>query len=312
MRVWMLLLLACGPGFANPLPRDFPPLKVDLTAQPDQGGRKVWHTTHFRIDYDVGLRGEDLTRLAQVAETTAAVLRAHPLPLFAPPLKGRPGISIHGGDEGYEAAGGVRGSAGFYIGDRRGSARVVLRADSLFHAPGSERSRLPPRHNEDLVVHELVHLCMHRVNNGIPQWLAEGIAEYFSSAHRGGGRFSFGNIDASVRDHLRIRLNPDDPRIPLISVAEIATLDSEEWLDYIIRLPEEKRYHAYSTALILAHYHLHGGRERLERLRELLENAERRNRPPVFLEKETAAEVEAALSRYWSPKGLTLVFSGGS
>ncbi len=308
MRLWLLPVLLCAVAEANPLFRQIPPPNAKLTAQPDEDGRLVWHSPHFRIDSDVELRPDDLARLAQVAESTAAVLRAHPLPLFAPPLKGRPRIAIHGTDETYQKAGGAEGSAGFYIGNTRGTARVVIRAESLFAPPHARPGRLPRQNDEDLVVHELVHLCMHRVNAGIPQWLAEGIAEYFASAHLGGGRFAFVNIDAAVRDHLRIRLNPDDPRIPLLPVAAIATLDSEEWLDYIKALPEERRYHAYSTALVLAHYHLHGGTERLERLRNLLDRASAGDDLAMFLDPATAPAVESALGRYWQPKGLTLRF----
>jgi hypothetical protein len=289
--------------------REIKPVPTPLIAQADEGETKVWHTTHFRIESDVELAPADLANLAQVAESTAAVLRTHPLPLFAPPLKGRPRIAIHGDGAAYLRAGGAPGSSGFYVGNTRGTPSVIIRAAALFSRPEVRSSRLDPKHNEDLLVHELVHLCMHRANSGIPQWLAEGLAEYFASAHQGGGRFSFSNMDAAVRDHLLVRFNPKDPRVPLARIATIATLDSSQWLDHINDLPESRRYHAYSCALLLTHYYLHGGSERLDQLRELLEKAPSHRRPPPFFNIEDATSVESALSRFWQPKGLTPVFS---
>ena len=304
MRFLPLLLISLAS--ADPLPREITPAKAVLEAQPDEGGRQVWHTRFFRIDSDLKLRANDLLRLAQVADTTALAVKSHPLPLFSQPEGMRARIAIHADPSEYKAAGGFFGSAGFYDARR---AQVLIRGDYLIHSPDAARSRLAPRNDEDLVVHELVHLCMHRTNAGMPQWLNEGLAEYFACAHTGAGRFSFGDMDQAVRDHLRTRLSPDDPSIPVVPVASIAGLNSRTWLDYLSSLPPDDRYQAYATALLLAHQQLHGGNKRLEALRTALESPRSPRRPLILIAPEAATPTQEALVRYWKPKGLTLEFS---
>ena len=312
---------------ADPLPREIVPLPAVLEAKPDEDGRKVWHTRYFQIDSDMELRQNDLLRLAQVADTTAMVIKGQTLPLFAPPEGRRPRIAIYADPAEYVRAGAVHGSAGFYVSHR---ALVLVRGD--FFVKGPDRPLLPANYDEDIVVHELVHLCMHRLNPALPQWLMEGLAEYFSCAHCGGGRFSFTDMDKSVREHLRSRLSPKDPGIPLVPVADVAGLGGRGWLKLMGSLPEEERYQAYATSLLLAHYHLHGGAQRLDALRKVLEAAKESYRDPqdrdpeggrgwgrhreaeeppkdVLLPADSAKTTQASLLRYWKPKGLTLEFT---
>jgi hypothetical protein len=150
---------------------------------------------------------------------------------------------------------------------------------------------------------------MHRTNAKLPQWLIEGLAEYFASAHAGAGRFSFGNMDQVIREHLRTRLSPDDPGIPLAPVADLIGLDGRGWLHYLNRLPADERYQAYAASLLLAHQQLHGGKERTEALRLALSAPPSNRRPAVLIAPETAAATQSALIRYWKPKGLTLEFA---
>jgi hypothetical protein len=49
--------------------------------------------------------------------------------------------------------------------------------------------------------------------------------------------------------------------------------------------------------------------ERLGRVRDLLENAERLGRQPVFLSPQDAPAIETALVRFWRNKGLELTFA---
>lgn len=303
MRFLALLLIPIAA--ADPLPRQILPAQAKLQALPDEDGRKIWDTRFFQIDSDVELKPNELLRLAQVADTTALAVKAHPLPLFSPPGGTRPTLSIIADPKDYRAAGGFSGSAGFYVSHK---AAVLIRGDYLVRPQDPARSRLPPRHDEDLVVHEIVHLCMHRVNQRMPQWFLEGTADYFASAHQGAGRFNFSDMDKSVRDHLRIRLSPDDPDIPLVPVADLIGLNGRDWLRYIESLPVDERYHAYATALLLAHYHFHGGTVRRDALRKALEAQPRRGRISLLIPTGAATATQDALLRYWKPRGLSLKF----
>ncbi|MES2924162.1 MAG: hypothetical protein V4819_21605 [Verrucomicrobiota bacterium] len=290
--------------------QEIPPVKVILETPATENGRNAWMTPRFRIDADTSIGVETVRKLAILGESTAAVLSAYPLPLSAPPEKSKLRISLYADALAYENAGAAKGSAGYYSG--KGDPRVMIRADYFLSAVVVERSRLTPDMDEDLAVHELVHLCMHRKFTGLPQWFAEGIAEYFSCAHRGGGRFSFSRMDDAVRDHLRVKLSPRNPAIRLLPVASISALDDKEWLELMKSLPAEERFLAYGTALLLTHYHLHGGPERLDRVRVMLEKADRQRKPEPFLGQDGGPVIEAALIRFWQTKGLTLRFANAS
>jgi hypothetical protein len=302
----LLLFALVSLASADPLPREVIPAAAVAEAQADDGDRKVWNTRFFRLDSDLDLQPNELARISQVADTTALVVKSHPLPLFSPPEGTRPRIAIYSTDQAYQQAGAAAGSSGYYVAHR---GLVLIHGAYLKRPPEAVgRSRLAPANDEDLVVHEIVHLCMHRLNHGLPQWLAEGIAEYFACAHTGAGRFSFATVDTAIRQHLRVRLSPDDPGIPLVRVRDLVGLNGRGWHEYVTDLPVEERYRAYATALLLAHYQIHGGDKRVEALRTTLTAAPRSRRPIELLTPESADATQEALVRYWKPKGLTLEF----
>ncbi len=295
----VLPVLCPNPTRAQIPEREISPLAVTLTAQPDEDGRKVWHTQNFRIDLDVKLSADELKRIAQVVETTAWLVKHHPLPLYSPP-PGRNRIAIYARDEDYAAAGAVAGTAGYYSGWMK---CVFIRGSALVPT-GDGRRRLLPRHDEGLVVHELVHLSMHGNFPHMPTWFIEGIAEFFRSAHFGGGRFSFANTDASIRDYLRSMLSPTNPMVPMSPIREIVGLNLMSWQDYQRILPSEDRCRPYASALLLTHYYLRGGSDRYEWLRSALSRPRGKVLPAI-----DTTGTEEALVRYWKPKGVTPVFS---
>lgn len=289
---------------------DFPSVAVKFGEPATVDGRNFWATPQFRIDADSNIDAEAVRKLAVIGESTFAALRSHPLPLFSPPEGYKPRISLFWNTKAYEDAGAAKGSAGFY--DGVGEARVLIRAEYFLQAVVVQKSRNTPEMDEDLAVHEMVHLGMHQKLAGLPQWLVDGLAEYFGSAHTGGGRFTFSRMDEVVRDHLRVKLNPRGADLRLLPVAMIATLDDKGWLALMKSLQPEERYLAYGTALLLTHYHLNGGAERLQRVRGLLGNAAGRSKPLPFLTPDDGPAIEAALFRFWRNKGLELSFATAS
>lgn len=304
---WLLIFASFGAGIRA---QEIPPVNVKLENHVVENGRNTWTTPQFRVDADAEISVEAVERLAIIAESTEAAVRAYPLPLFALPEGYKPRISLYVNEKAYEDAGAAKGSAGFYIGT--GEARVLIRADYFLNAVVVKRGRETPKMDDDLVVHELVHLCMHQKLTGLPQWFVDGIAEYFGSAQGSGGKFSFSRMDERVRDHLRVKLGPRDSEIRLLPVASIAALDDKGWLALMKSLPEEERYLAYGTALLLTHYHLNGGPERLAKVREMLEKADQLRRPAPFLSPDDGPAIEASMIRFWRTKGLDLRFANAS
>lgn len=286
---------------ADLLPR---PAKLEELPSEQQGTR--FRTRRFEIVSDAPLKRDQAARFSQVIDTVPAAIARLPLPLLAPPEGDPPRIEIITRESDYEKAGGTPGSAGRY--DGRGPRLLVLRRH-LLNSPARANSRLGPAPDQDLLVHELGHLCMHRYLGRTPQWFAEGACEYISSLHHADGRFSFRSPEAKIRDHIRSRTNPSDPMTPVTAVRRLAGLSGPEWSNYSRKLAAQHVYRNYATALLLFHYHLHGGLERRENTRKRLEIALIQRRPAIrWLDPKEIPGIEESLIRYWKPRGLQLRF----
>lgn len=278
-----------------------------LEARPDEGARRVWHTANFRIDHDFALPEADVRRIATVAEGLRVAVAAHPMPWHHPP-EGRAVISLFARPEGFKEAGGPEHAAGFY--DHR-NRRVLLRGIAMFReVRGGRLVALPTA--DALLIHELTHLHTHGVNGRMPQWFVEGVAEYFCAIHAGGGRFDANDIDTRIRQYLIARTLAKGPEIHASRLDDIATLRQPDWDDLLKPLDESLRYRPYATALLLVHFHLHGGEARRVWLRDALENANRppprRGRPTPTPALETDG-IEDLLARYWRNRGLAVRFT---
>ncbi|MBK1827704.1 hypothetical protein [Haloferula rosea] len=301
MRLLLLLVLHLNLSVARADPQ-----RASSGNQPvlieDEAGRRTWHTSRLSIQSTANLSPRDLNRLVTVAEATVRAVAAHPLPLFKPPSDERLRIIILHDDASYVAEGGRVGSAGMYLWRQQ---CVILHAQHLFRSLPA--SRLRAEADESLVVHELVHLCMHSAPPNLPQWLKEGICEYFAAAHQGAGKFRFDQPEQSIRRHLRKRFDPADPEIPVAPIHEIAGLDARQWSAYLDRLPLDERLPPYATALLLTHYYLHGSKERQDLIRRALETPTKEAREPVDLHlRGENSKILEQLGNYWRPKGLQL------
>lgn len=289
------------------LPTQVPARSVTLQKTSDDGTTLIWQSPSFEIHTYASIAPDEVKKIAVIAETTFWVLKNHPLPLARPPAGQRARVEILQHTLDYQNAGGIPGSAGCY---HSRHARLLIDGSHYFASALRAGKRLPPANLEDLLVHELVHLCMHGHMGLLPAWFTEGIAEYFSCMHTSGGNFVFSHAEASVRDHLRARYQPDKPDITVRPIAEIAVLDSHDWLRTLQHLPAEERYHAYATALLLVHYHLHGGKPRLQNVAEILKTSaqqQRRPRPVEFPLDATA--ISKSLPGFWKTKGLAIHYA---
>lgn len=267
------------------------------------GDRETWHSEHFQILVHGAVKPDEVKKIAVIAETTHWLLRQQSLPLAAPASKDRALVEILADSVSYVRAGGIPESAGCYL---TRPPRLLLDGSHYFASAFRAGRRLPAAHNEDLVVHELVHLCMHGHMGIVPQWVTEGVAEYFSCMHSHGGNFVFTQMEFQIRDHIRVRAAAKLPQVPVTAVEKVAVLDSRRWLDFLRDLPAEDRQQPYATALLLVHYYIHGGKDRRQEFAQLLQDSlqQQRRRPIIFAI--DAAKTSAALRPFWKEKGLPL------
>ncbi len=267
----------------------------------------------IEIDSELGIPDPESERLRRIIVGTLREVGRFPLPI-ADPSGEKARVIIRASRESYIEAGGIEGSAGRYLGRSR---TVVIDASFLL----DDRTTADPAARQALLVHEAAHLAMHTRQRHMPQWLVEGLCEWFAAAHTGGGDFQEDAPHNAIRRHLlrRYQLRPP-ATIDLLPIADITKLSPEEWDSLVDRLPVERKHHAYTTALLLTHYLVFGGAERREWVRELVEDAATprpRGRRSARVEipsdladaLEESAAIEDALTRFWRQQALTLRFT---
>ncbi len=273
----------------------------------EANGTQVVTTRHFRMVVETRIARQDLARFARVVESVPELIRSHPLPLWAPRHQEGIDIILCKDETSFVRAGGDKGAVGWWDG-RRG--QVLIRADYFLAPPRPANSRLQPRPDQGLLVHELVHMSMAGILWRLPPWFSEGVAEYFAVCHQGDGWYLFRDLESLIRDHLRhaVSKNRVGKKFHLIPVDEILKLDQPGWLKTSQNQFDGNAYLPYATALLLVHYHFHGGADRRARASVHLSSLPKLSTATPAFPTEEANVIQKRLVKYWSSRGLQLVF----
>ncbi len=285
------------------------PVQFKITNQ-EATGLQIVTTTHFRMVSETKIVRQDFARFARVVESVPQLIERHPMPLWSPTTKKQIDIILCKDDESFTRAGGNSGAVGWWDGRKR---RALIRADYFMAPPRVGNSRLQPRPDQGLLVHEMVHMSMAGLLWRVPPWFSEGTAEYFSVCHQGDGWYMFRDLESIIRNHLRYAVgkNKVGDKYHLIPVDKILNLDHRGWLATATNQSNGNAYLPYATALLLTHYHFHGGAERRKKVADHLAKLHKldpRTRTPAF-PTEDGKEIQKRLVKYWAPRGLQLVFN---
>ena len=273
------------------------------TLEPE-GELHRYATQNYLIESPIPLDRTKLTNFAKTIESVAVVLKSIPLPLYAPPVNNRPRILICPDEKSFVREGGPKSAAGYYIGRR---ARVLIRWDQLYPSSGLARPL------DDLLVHELTHLCMTNIMWKCPPWFHEGVAEYLAAAHVGGGKFMFTDIENSIESHVEKHHPPKSKIANALDLETLLPLTEQGWYDHARDADPWEAFEPYTTSLLLVHYAFHGGKERRAEvetyLKALDEVKSYRSPRPVLFKLSEAKDIKQKLTRFWSTKGLKLKFN---
>ncbi len=275
----------------------------------------IYQTAHFELRSLTELSQRDLSHFATTAESVPSVLARLPLPLLGMPKDAAGNdalgkVLIYPDEESFLKAGGPHGAAGYYSGRQQA---IMLRADTFLSPPPRAGSKLPPKANYDLLVHEFTHLCMHRDLGQLPVWFTEGTAEYIAAAHENKGVYQFSNITASIRKHILKNLPLDKEFVVLPSIEETMSLTHKTWKERIETGSAEDHYRSYATSLLIIHTLFHGGEKRLNITRSFLDQIHARKRLsdpiPVLIPPSDRMKLQKMIVNHWKPRGLRLKFS---
>jgi len=267
----------------------------------------IYETRSYRVEIPEKIEPSLISNFVVSAESVAYALRSIPLPLYTLNATDKPLIEISLDEKSYLAAGGAKGTAGFFNGRTK---KINIQWEQLNRVPAN--SQLLERPAFDLLVHEITHLCMHGTLWKMETWFSEGVAEYLAAAHLTKGHFDFTKMDAQIRDHIRNQTGARGTIVNATSIATLLSLTSKDWLQKIAELSPEAALQSYTSALVLTHFCFHGGSKRREKvanyLKELEEVHDYRQKKPTLFTHSEALEIQKKLQAYWKPKGLQLVF----
>lgn len=238
-------------------------------------------------------------KIKLVVKNTFSVVENSHLPIFDPiEATAPPVLEVFASSNDYHDAGGTPGSAARYLGSER---KLIFQQSYLIREQADGKLSLDQR----LLVHETIHLAMHRRQFELPQWLIEGICEYFAACHCDKGQFDFRKAETSIKRHLALRYrHVNSASYPTTSVSTLLSLDLPEWDQQVADLPLGKKHHPYTTALLLTHYLIHGSKSQQRKLLEYLKSPQDHD---SLLNKEPQI-IETQLARFWKSQGIALYF----
>ena len=287
--------------------------KIVLTKKGQGQTPYIYHTKHFELRSPDALSQRHLQKFATVAESVPRVLAKFPLPLLGMPEGGRAKVLIFPDEESFVKNGGAYGAAGYYSGRKQA---IMLRADTFLQPPSPASSRLPPKADYDLLVHEFVHLCMHRDLGYLPTWFSEGVAEYIAAAHTNDGVYRFDNITSEIRNRIKAGLPNDKEHIRMPSVKETMQLTSESWREKLEHGDDADGYRLYASSLLIVHTLFHGGEKRRADTRTFLQNLRPRKllnqKVELLIPEKDRDQLQQRISNYWRPRGLRIKFESDS
>ena len=289
------------------LKKIYPPPGAGKYFIKSEAGKFIYQTNSFRI---VTFKRHDhtlMTDFTKCLESFPLALRNIPVPLYAPSKKQKGQLRIVGHNEDYLAAGGAKNTAGYYDGAKN---QTIINWTHFSNDTTPTRILQEPAF--DLIIHELTHLSMHNLIWKCQPWLIEGIAEYMAASHIGRGNFDFSRIDHAIRKRIEKHTKPGSISSTALGIRPLISLSSKAWLKRTAEVDAWEALKAYNGALLLSHYYLNGGTERLNKTRQHFEalhtiQTNIQEKPRLILEKD-AKKIEISIAEYWKKRGLRIKF----
>ncbi|MCX6868392.1 MAG: hypothetical protein NTV46_19740 [Verrucomicrobia bacterium] len=215
----------------------------------EDAGVFTYESTNFRITSDLKLPLVAVNEFAMVFEATRAALIAMPLGLHAGGERERYTVAMFRESGGYDNAGGVGGSGGYYEGHSR---RMLVLLPNLGITEKAATLRLDYARNIFILKHEVTHQLLDRWHGRMPMWVSEGIAEFVASLPYAHGRYTLKNPGPGMRDYLlKWRTSGTTSGIRLIPPARLMAMRPDDWKS---ALSQKDAYDLYSVWEKMGHF----------------------------------------------------------
>ncbi len=229
------------------------------TIQEDDASRSfTYQSPSYEFTADVRVGADAMREFARVFEAALELNKQLPLALRPAPESGRSRFRalLFGSQEAYQAAGGMTGSGGMYD-RRRESLLVPISSLGAKLVGGRIQIDRGGRANSALI-HEITHQAMSVWLPRLPQWFAEGSAEYAAMLDYLHGRFTLTEPEQQFARHLRLRGAPG-ANVTLLRPSNLMSVSAEAWHHALASSASTASANYLSAlALVFYFYHLDG------------------------------------------------------
>ncbi len=209
------------------------PPKVTVLVEDAPAHEFRYRTEHFEFSCDAPLGPEAVRHFARAFEATHLLSCLLPLDLKPTPEPTRKLFQarILSNDSAFAAASPTSSGASFYSShDQRLYAPLASLGVKLAHG----RVILDPFvESNPRLIREIAHQMMNRWLPLAPTWLLKGSAEYMSAANYVRGQFFMGQMEASLKRHLRNhgarQLSGTRVSFAMLNVAELLAMSAKSW-----------------------------------------------------------------------------------
>jgi hypothetical protein len=229
-------------------------VKAEVVSEDPVKEKFVYRTQHFELESEGKFNQTLLREVGRNFEATYELVKAMPWGIDPKPSGSYFKARLFKTKEAYHAAGGPPNSGGFY-----------MTADDTFYVPfenigvkvvGKSYAK-DDDFRYDTMVHELTHQMMHFSLRALPQWVAEGSAEYTSNLPLRTGKFRVSAAKNGLKDYTEFLKKRAVGGIPEpYPLEKLFRVSNEEWGEILASDPSMSR-RLYFTSYLLVYYFMH-------------------------------------------------------
>ncbi len=201
--------------------------EITVVKEDDDKKEYIYQSPHYEFHAPAKLGGPVVKEFARIFEVTYQTNWALPLNFKPTPERGKDRFlcMIYETYDDYLKAGGVKGSAGVYMG---GKDFIAVPLKSLGVKFFGKKLVLERGDDNDTLIHEITHQMMNHWLGKLPTWYVEGSAEFVRMSKYERGNMSFSNIDKLFQDFLLGR-GSDGKNYTMVGLERLMTMDGGTW-----------------------------------------------------------------------------------
>ncbi len=283
---------------------------IEIVEEDEKAKRFVYRSPRYEYICDVKLTKSVVKRFAVLFESTNDFVRELPLSMAKARQDKKHKILLFETQQTYLRNGGVNGSAGVYIPSRD---VIMVPLTSLGVIKGAGGYRVDHDKTNKTLPHEILHQLTDYAyfSQGSMGWLTEGLAEYVAVTPYRSGKFIVRGNQGAIEEYVAGAGEDEKGGRRLGRNIKVPDLRKFMLQDY--RSFSRNGNYNYGIGLLLTYYYCHwdgdGDAENLKNFLKALKQGKRGDDAlKVLLDGRSWDEMEKAIAKAWSGRGIKLAF----